>query len=65
MTHVFTVVQWLLAPFVDKWEGLSLTRLLAVGVFALAWFATMKGMPLPAAVVSLCFLAVATATPGD
>lgn len=55
------VWRWLMAPLVDRWEGLSLTRFLAIGIFVLVWHAVEDRHNMSATTVSLLFLAVATA----
>lgn len=50
--------RWLFAPLVEKWVGLSLTRFIAIGIFALMW-------DLSHDLLALCAPAPGKAGPGE
>jgi hypothetical protein len=53
--------RFLLAPFVDEWAGLSMTRILALGGFAVAARAIFLEKPVPQGALWLYLGAVAAA----
>ncbi len=56
-----SVVRFLLAPFVDSWEGLSMTRILALGGFWLVAVSVVREQPVPQGALWLYLACVAAA----
>ncbi len=61
MSPLRRAVRWCLAPLVDEWSGLSMTRLLAVGGFLLAAESVLREKPIAQGALWFYLAAVAAA----